>query len=377
MEIVIFILPFIVACFLFFFYRKETCLWEYVLLIVPSLLISLLIEYGMISYNTASTEYFGDYATKIMHYDAWNEYIHKTCTKRVPCGRVNNKTIYRTVHYDCSYVDEHPERWVMYTSTNNEIYIDKKQYNIIKDQWKTKEIFKDMHRKFHTKDGDAQYYLYDGNRDKLYYLTFPHSYENKVKGSYSIFNYTKISKKEAKERDLHDYPNVNDYYQQEQIIGYKNISDEDRKKIGFLNAKYGRIHQFRMYIHVYYNKDVSVSNQQESYWFGGNKNEFNVCIGLDSLTNKIQWANCFSWMDSPILEVKTRQYILDNDTLSIPNICDFVENNISLWKRKEFKDFNYINIELSMTQYIILLIIVLIYNIGISIYIIKNDFKNN
>lgn len=37
----------------------------------------------------------------------------------------------------------------------------------------------------------------------------------------------------------------------------------------------------------------------------------------------------------------------------------------SEWKRKEFKYFDYLKIELTTGQYI-----------GISIFIIKNDFKN-
>ena len=55
----------------------------------------------------------------------------------------------------------------------------------------------------------------------------------------------------------------------------------------------------------------------------------------------------------------------------------FLEKQIpSEWKRKEFKDFDYLKIELTTSQYIGILIFILLYNIGISIFIIKNDFKN-
>lgn len=43
------------------------------------------------------------------------------------------------------------------------------------------------------------------------------------------------------------------------------------------------------------------------------------------------------------------------------------------WKRKEFSDFEYIRTELSNSQCIGLVILLLLYNIGISIYIIVNQ----
>ena len=54
--------------------------------------------------NAADTEYLGSYVTRIRHYDAWNEYIHRTCTRTVGSGKNQ-----RTETYDCSYVENHPE----------------------------------------------------------------------------------------------------------------------------------------------------------------------------------------------------------------------------------------------------------------------------
>ena len=161
-----------------------------------------------------------------------------------------------------------------------------------------------------------------------------------------------------------DYVNIRRYLKAENEFNY-------------INSVFGEKYQFRTFLLFYYNKDILVSEKQRSYWVGGNKNEFIICIGLDSITNKIQWANCFSWMDEPRLEVYTEQYINDQDSLDITDLGLFLEKQIpSEWKRKEFKDFDYMKIELTTSQYIGILIFILLYNIGISIFIIKNDFKN-
>ena len=47
------------------------------------------------------------------------------------------------------------------------------------------------------------------------------------------------------------------------------------------------------------------------------------------------------------------------------------------WERKSFEDFDYIRAELSSTQEIWLLILIGLYNIGISIFIVLNRFRND
>ena len=82
-------------------------------------------------------------------------------------------------------------------------------------------------------------------------------------------------------------------------------------------------------------------------------------------------------MDEPRLEVYTEQYLNSKDSLDILKLGDFLEKKVPTeWKRKEFKDFEYLKIELTDNQYIGILIFILIYNIGMSILVIKNDVKN-
>lgn len=184
MEIFIFLIPFVVAAFLLIFFRKQTTWWEYAVLIVPSILIGILMEFVFKQSNAADTEYLGSYVTRIRHYDAWNEYIHRTCTRTVGSGKNQ-----RTETYDCSYVDNHPERWTYFDARNKEEYfMTDNEFNVVRKILGTQSVFIDMHRDYYTKDGDAQEWAWDGSIENSYTLSSEHDYKNKVKASRSILS---------------------------------------------------------------------------------------------------------------------------------------------------------------------------------------------
>lgn len=378
MEIIIFIVPFITAFILLLFYRKETVWWEYLVLLLPSILLYFFTKAIIVEMSSSATEYLGTYAVKVSHYDKWDEWIKRTCSRQVYIGRDSKGNArYRTEYYDCSYRDVHPEYWEMTDKDGNSFTISKDEYNKVAKLWNTEERFKDMHRDYYIIDGDMQYYEWGGEKTTMRSITYPHTYKNKVKASKSIFNFRNVSKEEAVALALFDYPKVGRYYSQNPIIGCKNATDKEINSFKYLNGYYGEKYQITSFVLCFYNRDISVSEEQRNYWVGGNKNEFVICIGLDSLSNKIQWSNCFSWMDEPKLEVATEQFLANEDTLDLMSLSSFLEKKIPTdWKRKEFEDFDYINIQLSTGQYIGILILILLYNIGISIFIIRNDFKN-
>ena len=45
----------------------------------------------------------------------------------------------------------------------------------------------------------------------------------------------------------------------------------------------------------FFNGSESVVKKQKSYWEGGNENELVLCVGMDSLTGTVNWAQTFSW----------------------------------------------------------------------------------
>lgn len=165
MEIICFIIPFVVALFLLLFFRKETMWWEYVVLIVPSVLIFLFTKLCMVSYNESDTEYLGGYITKVRYYEEWDEWVHKTCSRRVRTGTDSNgNATYRTEYYDCSYRDYHPEHWSYFDNEEKERRIKEEEFDSVRVKFGSRPVFVDMNRNYYRIDGDAYDYHWGGQR---------------------------------------------------------------------------------------------------------------------------------------------------------------------------------------------------------------------
>lgn len=375
MEILIFIIPFITAIILLLFYRAETAWWEYLVLLIPSILFGLLLEFVFKKANVSDTEYLGDYVVRIRHEDPWNEWIKRTCTRRVRSGGTIKHPTYRTVHYDCSYCEEHPDQWIYYTKAGHKIYTDAETWNKIRDRFKTQMKFVDMHRHYHTRDGDAQDYSWSGDWRRSWPLTWPHGYDNPVLGSRSLFRLDP----NPDPTGLYEYPEIDSGQDQCCLLGWRLTPREDLR-LRWLNSKLGPSNQFRLYTLVWSADTVGpeIASRQRDYWEGGNKNEVVMCLGISLKDGIVKWARGFSWADSPELQVRLRQY-LEGTKFNPEAYANRVESLVKsgIWKRKQFKDFDYLSVELTDTQTTILLVLILLYNIGISVWIVTNEYRND
>lgn len=69
------------------------------------------------------------------------------------------------------------------------------------------------------------------------------------------------------------------------------------------------------------------------------------------------------------------------DTPSLEDFCDYIERKgydidpFALYK--EFEDFDYLTVELTDVQYWTIIILLLIFNIGMSFWIVTNNYKND
>ena len=196
MEIILYLIPFIVSAFLLLFFKKETVWWEYIILIVPTILFIFIAKVIMVETNIQDVEYFGGYIQKVRHYDEWDEWIEKRCVKEVAVGKDSHgNTIYEKKSYDCSYRQKHPEYWVYVDNlSKNEHIIDKNMFEEVKNRFATPMVFVDLHRRYYRIDGDAQDYLWPNDKNRIRTITVPHTYRNKIKASSSIFGFEKISR---------------------------------------------------------------------------------------------------------------------------------------------------------------------------------------
>jgi hypothetical protein len=121
---------------------------------------------------------------------------------------------------------------------------------------------------------------------------------------------------------------------------------------------------------------MEVVNKQRSYWEGGNKNEFVVCIGTDNSGN-FEWVDAFSWMSKPALEAEVEDFIMNHEDVKLKKFADWLPGQVAAhWKRRDFKDFEYLQMELTETQIWWVMIILMIYNIVMSLWVVNNESEN-
>ena len=327
----------------------------------------------MVSYNSTDTEYLGTYVTQITYYEPWNELVNVRHEEEYVSGHDSNgDPIYSTRVWYTTEVRNHSERFTYKTPESLfEEPIDRSTFEKIKKRFASNPIFKDMKRHYHTKDGDAWITIYDGSIEHIYDITYKHKYKNKIKASqtHTIFRMEEINEEAAKKYNLYDYPEINNRTQSP-IIG-RVLPEKDVQMIRYINATRGKSNQFRIYMLFFNEDEFDKSERQKAYWQNGNKNEFVVCLGMKQ--DSVVWTNAFSWCDVPKLEIKTRNYFISNPKLNVYEYGRWLNKNITEnWKRKEFEDFKYINVELSKTQTIWIFVLTIIFNLVISACLIFN-----
>jgi hypothetical protein len=375
-------IPILASTIILAFWLHKVVWWEILLLLVPSAIIILLLNTIMVHYNTSDEEYLGSYISNVNYYEPWNERVscrHPIyCTRTYPCGTAKSPRTC-TSTYVCGHVhpydvDYHPEHWTKEDNYGSEYSISQPEYNYLKRLFNTKEQFVELNRDYHSIDGDAYVNNWAGEPERSSTITKTESYTNKIQASHSVFRFEKITEKEKEKWSLYDYPKVSDY-QQKVVLG-KKINDITERKLKYINGFYGPKKEFKMFILFFKNKSQDVAFKQKSYWDGGNKNEFIICIGIDK-SNKIEWVDAFSWMSKPSLEVEVEDFLMKNKDANLEKFADWMPKKVnSLWKRRSFKDFDYLQVELTENQLWWVMIILMIYNILISIWVINNEVEN-
>jgi hypothetical protein len=305
----------------------------------------------------------------VVFYEPWNEEVTVTKTRTVTDANGHE----HEEKYKTTEIKYHSEEYTYCTNTVAlERNINKQTYDKIKARLKTKAIFKDLHRDYHTNDGDAYESYYDNSYEHIYTVTEEESYLNRVRANpYTIFGYTKISKEKADSLGLYEYPEIKSI-DQCPVIG-KKLPYWQEHAIRYINGRYGKEKQFRLYILLYENKKPEIAEYQKSYWYQGNKNELVICLGLKG--DSITWCRGFSWCDEPILEIKSRDYFITHPKLNLYRYSKFIEANLKHWHRKEFKDFDYISVEFSGVQTLVLILLMLISTIGTYVIVWKQNRK--
>jgi hypothetical protein len=324
--------------------------------------------------QTNATEYWNTQIVSATYYEAWDEWIHKTCKRcHEDCtGSGEDRSCHEDcVDYDCSYREYHPARWVAVDNSGNTISINQTYFEELCKLWNNK-VYKDMHRSFYTQDGDAYVCTFDNVLDHVIPYTTAHIYENRVKCSKSVFNFAKVDSEDVKDYGLYSYPPVPGFWYNP-ILGWSDPAAS--RRLQQYNAQLGAWRQVHIMILVYKDKPVKAAIYQEGYWKGGNKNEFILCIGVRD--NKVAWAKVISWTEQDILKVGVEKTV-QAMPFNLVAISDYMAGEVQKkFVRKQFKDFSYLTVEPTSTAVWVAFIITLLTTIGLSIYVVLNGLDGS
>jgi hypothetical protein len=288
------------------------------------------------------TEYWGSYVVRAVYEEDWNEYIHRTCSTTSTDADGNTTTSY----YDCSYVEYHPDYWWFEDNLGNRYSIDRSWYDKLCKRWHN--VAKTGHHSGYTNSGDIYQTQFSAIDEEMECLTVEHTYFSKIEVSDSVFQFQNIKPEEAKVLGLFDYPS-SPYLYRPVVLGSTNLHSLD-----VINAKLGSSCQIRLWILVFHEQPLEIALSQRDYWHNGNKNELVTCIGLKD--NKVDWSYVFSWSEQDEFLIRCREAVAQQigKPLDLEVYSSFLSKEIpSGWKRKHFRDFNYLSVHRSTTAYIV------------------------
>lgn len=310
------------------------------------------------------TEYWNGLGTHSFYYEPWNEKVPCTHTKYCTDSKGNSYACGTQHSYD---VDYHPAYYEIHDTNGLVADISGSYFNRLTGYWGNKS-FVEMNRDYHTIDGDAYRTTWDKSYEKSQLVVTEHTYENKVAVSDSVQKWQKVDPE-----GLFEYKDPNNGY----VPSIQGLVDKEAlKHLDYVNGVFGPTKQIRVILLVFNNVGIEKAFDQQEYWRNGNKNELVICVGLRD--NVIDWAHTFSWTDVRTLLAGMKGYIADlkGQPYDQQAHVKWISENLSEWKRKSFKDFDWIWVDTPLWVYVLTASMTLITSILATIFIVRNEHGN-
>jgi hypothetical protein len=331
------IIPIAAAIYVYKFHERKVIWWEFLISVAVPVVFIFILKFTAEKVMTRDTEYWTGYMVSCSYEEPWNEYVHKTCTRTVGSGKNQ-----RTQSYDCSYVKHHPAKWYAEDSNGIVIGISEDTFESIASRWGSRQ-FVDMHRSFHSQDGDKYVSTWNNDVRTIEVVTTTHSYENRVQASNSILNFQAV---DPNKYGLFDYPKIGgDGYECPSILGECPRYASANFSLNAANAALGARKQLRMWLLVFNDQPLEAAIEQESYWKGANKNELVTCVGTKD--GKVSWCYVFSWTPREDLKISIRDTVASMGEFDADKVVKTIVTEADArWERKQFADFSYISVSI-------------------------------
>jgi hypothetical protein len=330
---------------------------------------------------THDTEYWTTYGTSATYHEAWVERVscrhqkYKTVTVRNRDGTTS--TTREPNGYEHSYdLDHHPPEWHICDHTGERYSISSGHFESLASRWRNR-VFHDVFRFSVHVDGDMYETTWSGDEDTPEIITAVHSYDNLIQASSSSYNYPDVDKQTRSRYGLFEYPDPDERLQCPSVLGV-NVPEKAAadRLLTHANSLLGSTHKIRMWVLLFQDKPLEAALAQEALWEGSNKNELVLCIGIDK-ENVIQWGHCFSWTKVEELKIGLRNLVNDrvNQKLDLSEVVTkMVEQATASWQKRNWHDFDYLEVPTPTWAVIMCYLLVLASSIGLSYWAVRNEF---
>jgi hypothetical protein len=213
--------------------------------------------------------------------------------------------------------------------------------------------------------------------------TLPHGYTNYIKASPdSLFRHQGLVEKY--QRGIPPYPDhLYDYFHIDKLVAQGLVvPDRAAWNAGLekLNAEVGRQRQANVIVVLVRGQPQEFFYALEEAWIGGKKNDVILVIGVDDAL-KPQWATVMAWTTAEIFKVKLRDDVMTSGltpegAIDRERVLALLRQDVTtLYKRKPMADFEYLesSITPTPTQWLVSLLVSLIFAIGLTILFIRAD----
>lgn len=346
------LVPIAAAVFCYVVHSRKMAWWEYAVPLVVTLLVIALTSACTEGLQTRDIEYHGGWLVTAAHHLEWDE--------EVPCRH----PIYRTESYECGDsktsrtctrevfvgyehpydVDDHPPYWEIFDSNGYQIEIEPEQYAELRAKFANETERIDEHPSYHSKPGGRYETRWPGDAVTLTPVVTEHAYVNRVQAtSESVYKTRPVTEAEKRQYRPFAYPKIERNYEMTSVLPSTLLSGS--VAIDKLNAILGRKKQVRVFVLLFTNQPEEAGRVQERFWQRGNKNELNVCVGLDN-AKQVLWAYVFSWTKREDLKIDIRDWLIEHKALDLTALAAYLGPEIEAkWERRHFKEFNYLSVD--------------------------------
>lgn len=103
-------------------------------------------------------------------------------------------------------------------------------------------------------------------------------------------------------------------------------------------------------------------------------NEFVVCIGIDD-DRIVKWCKVLSWTQNRRLKSEVQDMVMSQKRLHLRSIADTMNVSLRSFQRRDFKEFDYLTVEPPLWAIIACFLLVAAINVGLSAWIINNEYE--